>query len=86
MSDQSKGEPEGQVQLKLAIPDPTVLKVNQGTRQESSMIHSAGRVCFVLIEFEMWGRTYMWICVNMVITTRRDCGSITDKDYSGSTS
>ena len=40
------------------------------TRQESSMIHSAGSDCRLILKF--WdGRTF---CVKIVFTTGRDCG------------
>ena len=48
-------------------------------RGESSMIHSASpqsrpavRICFVLVDFEKWERTYvLTTCVNIVITNYR---------------
>ena len=52
------------------------------TRKESSMIHSSRpvvKICFVLVNFKKWGRTDpctdgRTTCVNIVITTGRDCG------------
>ena len=54
-----------------------------GTRQVSSMIHSArptvspvAKHCFVLLGFEKWGLTDIrTTCAKTMIPTGRDCGS-----------